>query len=208
MPLPDNRLRFSSNKIDFVADVGTTSQDHDNYPPPQGQARYDHLRMAIIALLSQQSSYDEPSQYRDGTPWFDLNSSVLKIRSGGNWVPIGDVIGLGNINSSGNYKSLSEWYSQVETTLSILAPEITFSGVCNADSINIIPIPTDLQPYIENDTRAFVYVNGLLIPPKDTSIVGFSVKINGILIDTNDNYTVIMRRVTNNTFVNESVDIP
>ena len=50
MSIPDNRLRFSSTKIDFANDVGIASQDHDNYPPPQGQARFDHMRMVVIAL--------------------------------------------------------------------------------------------------------------------------------------------------------------
>ena len=67
------------NLIDFVADVGIASQDHDNYPPPQGQARFDHMRMAIIALLSQQASFSEPTQYRDGTPWFDLTDQTWNI---------------------------------------------------------------------------------------------------------------------------------
>jgi hypothetical protein len=79
--LPDNRMRFPAPPIDFEDDVGDTGQDHDSFPEP-GQARYDWMRMAVIALLSNQSSFNEPVNYRVGTPWLDLNTWTLKIRTG------------------------------------------------------------------------------------------------------------------------------
>ena len=58
--IQDNRLQFPPTLIDFVNVVGETGQAHDNFPEP-GQARYDWMRMAIIGLLSLQSSALPPT---------------------------------------------------------------------------------------------------------------------------------------------------
>jgi hypothetical protein len=92
MTLPDNRMRFPAGPIDFQNEVGTTGQDHDAYPEAGTQPRFDWMRMAIIGLLSQQSSYDPPTQYREGTPWFDLNELALKIRRNDAWVPYAQAV--------------------------------------------------------------------------------------------------------------------
>ncbi len=104
--LPDNRMRFPAPEINFVDDVGTTGQDHDNFPAP-GQARYDWMRLAIISLLSQQSSYREPTQKRIGTPWFDLNTEKLKMWNGISWANIADFI---EVNGD---MSLTEWITSI-----------------------------------------------------------------------------------------------
>lgn len=208
MPLPDNRLRFSSTKIDFANDVGVTSQEHDNYPPPQGQARFDHMRMVVIALLSQQSSYDAPTEYRDGTPWFDLNTLTLRIRKGTEWVSCSEAIGLGELDNTNNYKTLSQWYEEVQTALTATSQEVTFSGLCTADGINVITVPPPLLQYIYVDTRAYVYVNGLLLDPRSCSLSSTSINIAGVLIDKNDEYTVILRRVPDSSFYAETFNIP
>lgn len=208
MQLPDNRLRFSSTKIDFAKDVGIASQDHDNYPPPQGQARFDHMRMILIALLAQQSSYEPPTEYRDGTPWFDLNSLTLKIRKGTEWANYSDVIGLGQMDDTQNYKTLSEWYDEVRAALSVVSQEATFSGLCTADSINNISIPQALLKYVYPDTRAFVYVNGLMLDPRSCTLTNTSINITGVLIDKNDEYTVLLRRIPASSFYTETVNIP
>lgn len=96
--LPDNRLRFPAPTIDFDTEVGTTGQDHDNYPSPNTQARYDWMRMCLLALLSHQASYQAPTQYRDGTVWYDLNTLEFKVWSGGttdgSWVPLAAAINV------------------------------------------------------------------------------------------------------------------
>jgi hypothetical protein len=104
MSLPDNRIRFPSALIDFTTDVGVTGQEHDNYPAP-GQARYDWLRMYLLGLLSCQSSHTEPTQFREGTWWFDLNGPEMKVRVGGNWRPASEVIMAGSL-------TLAEFYGQ------------------------------------------------------------------------------------------------
>ena len=194
--LPDNRLRFSSTLINFATEVGLTSQDHDNYPQPMSQARYDHMRMVIIALLAQQSSYDEPTEYRDGTPWFDLNSQTLKIRKDGQWANYADVIGLGEPNTDGLYVTLSEWYDSVKTAVGALTQEVVFNGQCSSNGITNIPIPESLRQFVYEDTRCFLHVNGLLIDPRSCTIVGNStIFLSGILLDNGDEFTVVLRRV-------------
>lgn len=208
MPLPDNRLRFSSTKIDFANEVGLASQDHDTYPPPQGQARFDHMRMVVIALLSQQSSYEAPTEFREGSPWFDLNTLTLKIRRGSEWVNYSEVIGLGEPDNLNNYKTLSQWYDEVRLTLSAVSQEVVFGGICTADGINNINIPQSLLIYVSPDTRAFVYVNGLMIDPRSCTLTNTTINITGVLIDKNDEYTVVLRRVPTSSFYTESVNIP
>lgn len=94
MAAPDARIHLPGSPIDFPTDVGTTGQDHDTYPSPDTQARFDHMRMYLIGLLANQASIgtDEPTQYREGTWWFDLTEGAMKIRKGDAWVPAGDGI--------------------------------------------------------------------------------------------------------------------
>jgi hypothetical protein len=114
-PLPDNRIRLQAPPIDFEDDVGNTGQDHDDYPDP-GQARYDWMRMYLIGLLANQASFNEPVNYRKGTPWFDLNTMTLKIRTGEGvagttWSDFSDVIQV----STG--LTLKDWFDAVAGTL-------------------------------------------------------------------------------------------
>lgn len=208
MPLPDNRLRFPSALIDFASDVGVASQDHDSYPPPQGQARYDHMRMVVIALLSQQASFDEPTEYRNGTPWFDLNTETLKIRLGNEWVNFSDAIPLGEPDTDGNYTTLTEWFETTNAALSSLAQEVVFNGVSTSDGVTDITIPESLRVYIFSDTRCFFYVNGLLIDPRNCDILGTStIRLSNVSLSTNDEFTVILRRVPSSSFYAPTVSV-
>lgn len=96
MAAPDYRIRFSAGSVDFTADVGLTGQDHDDYPAPNTQARYDWMRLVIIGLLSHQASTTEPTQYRMGTVWFDLNENCFKVYMGATdgWQPLAKAINI------------------------------------------------------------------------------------------------------------------
>lgn len=206
MSLPDNRIRFPSTKINFTNDVGITSQDHDDYPPPQGQARYDHMRMFLIGLLSQQSSTTEPTEKRDGTPWFDLNTFTLKIWINGEWKLYSDAIPMEtNV-------TLQDWYKSVSGTLASLAPELFFAGVCTSNGISDITIPTNLQSQIYQDSYAFVYVNGLLIDPREAQFVGSpsptTIRLTTVELENNDTFVVTIRRIPSGSFVASNVVIP
>lgn len=208
MAAPDARMRFPSARIDFATDVGIASQDHDDYPPPQGQARYDHMRMVVIALLSQQASYDEPTQYRDGTPWFDLNDQTLKIRRENEWVNFSEAIPLGDPDA-GVHTTLEEWYTSTNAALSSLTQEVVFNGVATASNVTEITVPVSLQAYIASDSRCYFYINGLLIDPRNCSFVGSTtIKLSNISLSLDDTFTVVIRRVPSSTFYSSTVSVP
>lgn len=102
----DHRIRLPGPRIDFQNDVGLTGQTHDDFPAP-GQARFDHMRMYLIGLLSCQSGQHPPTQYRDGTLWFDQSGEigVLRIRDREAWRSIAEVVEV----APGI--SLSDWYN-------------------------------------------------------------------------------------------------
>lgn len=208
MTLPDNRIRFPSGKIDFPADVGVTSQDHDNYPAPLAQARYDHMRMYLIGLLSQQSSYTEPTQKRDGTPWLDLNDNTLKIYINGEWVPYSTVIGL---TAGASPTTLKEWYDAVVDAVAGLSPELFFGGKVTGTTADI-NIPESLRSKIYSDSRAFVTVNGLTIDPRSASFIGAPVptivRLGTHELEANDEYFVVIKRIGTSTFYVSDVVIP
>lgn len=211
MALPDNRIRFPSTRIDFSTDVGVTGQDHDTYPSAGEQSRFDHMRMALIGLLAQQSSFTEPSQYRDGTAWFDLNTLSLKIYHSGDWQPYASVIALGDTDSD-DPVTLAEWYAAVTDTLASAAPEIVFSGTCTDDDVTIINIPTSLRTYLETDSRPFVYKNGLLLDPRltrlDPGSNPTSVKLVEDSLAADDKFVIVIKRVPSTTFYTSTVSVP
>lgn len=109
---PDYRMRFPPGKIDFAGQVGTTGQDHDSFPSPSSQARFDWMRMVVIALLSNQASYDPPTQYREGTIWLNLNTPELMIWLGSSWEPLATAIRVNGIDD--DFVSLLDLYTKVQ----------------------------------------------------------------------------------------------
>ena len=208
MAAPDARMRFPAGLINFTTDVGIASQDHDDYPPPQGQARFDHMRMVVIALLSQQASFSEPTQYRNGTPWFDLTDQTLKIRRSGEWVNYAETIPLGDPVDD-VHLTLEEWFTSTNVALASLAQEIVFNGVSTADGITNITIPESLQSLIFSDTRCFFYLNGLLLDPRDCVIISTTtIRLSNITLSDGDEFTVMMRRVPASSFHASTVSVP
>ena len=207
--LPDNRLRFDPTLIDFATSVGETGQAHDDFPGPNQQPRYDWLRMWYIALLANQSSYDEPTQYREGTLWFDLITLTLKARRNDQWVPLSDVVAVDQ--QAGVVTTLSQWFARVELQLTGAAPESNFSGICNSDHIVTIPVPDSLQGIIDSSRmRPFVYINGLLIDPRDSEFftVATVQLLNGVQLNSGDRFTVLIKNITSQTFHVPDVVIP
>lgn len=197
----DNRIILSPTRVTMP----TVGQDHDNYPPPQGQVRYDHMRTFLIGLLSQQSSESEPSERRDGTPWFDMNSGMLKIWYNGQWREYSEVISLnGEI-------TLIEWYNSVANAISAIGNELFYGGKSSADGISDISIPSSLQSYIYSDSRAFVVVNGQSVDPRTVQFIGnppTSIRLNAHELEVGDEYFITIRRVSNSTFVVPDIVVP
>ena len=181
--------------------MGTTGQDHDNFPAA-GQARFDHMRMFLIGLLSNQASYDEPVQFRDGTVWFDLNTNTLKINIGGSWKPVSDAIDL---DSTSDTVTLSSWYETVNSVVQGFIPEVTFGGSATSTT-NLIPIPSSLN--ISNLNRCFVWVNGLLLDPKKCEIFGASVRLIDSTVKSGDKFTVVLKKMLTADFYAPDVSAP
>jgi len=195
MSLPDNRMRFPAPLIDFVNDVGVTGQDHDNYPDAGQQPRYDWMRMTLISLLSLQSSYSQPTQYRIGTPWFDLNTNTLKIYNGTDFVPIAEVISTGLVDGSSSAVSLADWLTSADSILSQLTHKITFSGSASQDTA-IIPIPESIRSYIADTARPIVYADGILIDPRNCKFNEGCISqielLNGVELQQGQRFTVFI----------------
>jgi len=207
--LPDGRIRFPALAVDFNNDVGLSGSNHDNYPPAGGQARYDHMRMVIIGLLSQQASYDEPTEYRDGTPWFDLNEGILKIRFNGTWTPFSQVISVAQDATGASTKTLAQFYSELSAALVNLSPEIVYSGSASVDGVTSIPIPTSLRGNVYDNSRPFVHINGLLVDPRNTTIAPgvtpTTIALSGVTMNAGDTFTVLIRRIPDSTFYTATV---
>jgi len=199
-----------SAKIDFVNDVGLSGQNHDNYPAPSSQARYDHHRMFLIGLLTQQASFEEPTEYREGSPWFDLNTMSLKIRLGNAWVSYANAISLTTPDTDGNVITLAEWYEAVQDTLTSLAPEVLFSGVCSSNSVSSISIPESLQSSLYADSRVFLHINGALVDPHNCSLVGnppTTIRLSGVVLSSGDVFIVSIRRISDATYLPTTIVI-
>jgi len=208
MTLPDFRIRLPAPKIDFISEVGLTNTDADNYPAYGSQARADWMRLYLIGLLTQQTSYEEPTIFADGTPWFDLNDGTLKIRLNDAWVPYSEVISVEHDPYGISTKTLAEFYNEVSETLVSLAPEIVFTGTSNTNSVSSITIPVTLRGNLNADSRAFVYVNGLLKSPLSTQLNQPNptmVILTGFTINSGDTFTVIIRRIPDSTYYAEQV---
>lgn len=211
MSTPDNRVRLPAAKIDFTNDVGLSGGDHDSYPPEGGQARFDHMRMFLIGLLSQQSSFNEPSEKRDGTPWLDLNTNVLKIWINNDWHLYSDVVPVAE-DDDGNVTTLGEWFASVSSALSSLAQEVTFSGSSTSNDVTFINIPESLRDFLYSDSRPIVYINGALVDPRNSRLepgaLPTAVKLSNVTLSSGDTFTVFIRRIPNSTFYTPNVSIP
>lgn len=143
--LPDNRMQFPPTLIDFEASVGTTGQAHDSYPSPGTPARFDWARIAIISLLANQSSFSPPTQYRQGTLWYNLNTGTLYIwqdnNDGGAWESAANAIGL----LPDGTMSLQAWFNAINPVVNGILPILSFSGLCGNAGAASLPIPTGLQ---------------------------------------------------------------
>lgn len=210
MTLPDNRIRLPATKIDFTSDVGLTGQDHDSYPPPQGQARFDHMRMFLIGLLAQQSSYTEPVQKREGTAWFDLNELALKIFYNGSWHPYSDAIQIEG-------QTLSDWGAEVSNAIAGTYPDVVFFGECTVSGLDQINIPAALQSQIYSDSRAFITVTSAVgdtsvVDPREVQFVGSPNPTTLVLtnneLDNQDRFAVVIRRIPNSSFYTTTVSVP
>jgi len=190
MPLPDNRMRFPASPIDFDKEVGITGQDHDEYPKAGTQPRFDWMRMAIISLLSQQSSYSEPVEFREGTAWFDLNDEILKIRKDDEWRPFAEVVGI----TEDGY-TLADFHRDFK--LLNLSPNVRWSGTASKTQSFITMPPAIISAlHGKSDLTASVYINGKLVGPDRVSVHPGQVTLKDTSLTVNDEFVVEIRNIS------------
>lgn len=204
----DNRIRFPSPRVDFDTDVGITGQDHDTYPAPGQQPRYDWMRLFLIGLLSSQASASEPTEYRNGSLWFDLSENVMKVRSANAWVNIANAIKLDD-DSDGTPVTLANIYDTIKSLLGY-KPTANFSGHSTQDGITSIQIPTSLRAAAGAGSRPFIWVDGVLIDPRNCEYVGgtepVSIRLTGgNTIDNGQTFTVLMVAIDTAYFSSDEV---
>lgn len=206
MSIPDYRIRFPSAKIDFDEDVHGGSpdgQDVNDFPEP-GQARYDWMRMVVIGLLANQSSEEEPLNFKIGSLWFNLNDEFFKYFDGNDWAELANAIRIGETN-------LKEWSELVDETVGKVTEAASFTGVADANNITEIDIPDSaLAAASYDNNHPILYKNDLLIDPRLTA---FNLDKNKVLLldneagsvdlRRNDRYTIIIQRL--DTVVPETV---
>ena len=163
--LPDNRIRYTAPEINFTTDVGITGQDHDSYPAPNQPFRYDWMRIALIGLLANQSSYIEPVEYRDGTLWFDLNDNSYKARYSDQWVNLSEVLSVGDgislqswINSQ--QQSNSPYKGNWSSTKSYIRNDVAFN---NGSSWIALKPNLNQEPTVSNTNWGLYAAGGDLI---------------------------------------------
>jgi hypothetical protein len=165
----------------------------------------------LIGLLAQQASFQPPTQFRDGSPWFDLNTFTLKIRLGTEWVPYAHVLGLTDPDQDGKVVTLADWYTAVQDVLKGLSPEVVFSGKCNANGIDAVSIPASVRSSLNAESRVFLYINGSLVDPHNCSLIGnppTTLKLSNLSLSQGDTFVVIIRRISSTTFLGASVSVP
>jgi hypothetical protein len=199
MTTPDQRIRLPGAKIDFSTEVGTTGQDHDTFPAP-GQARYDHMRMYLLGLLSNQASYNEPTQYREGSFWFDLNTLTIKQHINGAWSSLSEAILLDQDGST--VTSLADWYKSTVDVVNSIKPDVTFSGAVTTVA-TVISIPSTLT--VTGLNRCFLWVNGKLVDPRKCQLIGgntpTSIKLpTSLALAVSDTFTVVLKHMASKDF--------
>lgn len=200
----DNRIRLDPPIVDF-SKSGTTGELHDNYPKPNTQARFDLMRTYLIGLLSNQSSDEdtdgEPFEKRTGTLWYKKKAALLEIFNGTKFEDLSKHIG---ITVGDSEVSLESMMLNVLASLNYVAPRAIWCGRFDFSPTNNISIPAAYQGYAAiKNMHPLVYINGLLIDPRDTVIQSGSpsyIKINdNFNPEAGQKYTVILEHVTDIT---------
>lgn len=200
IPEIDNRIRIQPTEVNFDDTVGITGQAHDNFPDKGQQPRYDWMRSFLIGLLSNQSSASEPLEFRTGSLWFKRGTdNIFKVWDGDNWVDIANHIALST--DGDQVLTLAKWFDDIRTKVDAIQPRFSFSGNATSDNITSIPIPVEIQGQITdiNSLRPFVYINGLLVDPRNSNFNAgcpTSVELSGgVDIDDGDSFTVVIEKV-------------
>lgn len=107
--------------------------------------------------------------------------------------------------------TLSQFVREVQEVMPNLSPDIVFNGVSTGSGIASIPIPTELRSSIQSGFKPLVYINGILVDPRSTSLESpanpTSVKMTDTQLSINDRFTVIIRYIPDRTFYTSTVTV-
>ena len=203
---PDYRIRFPAPTINFGSEVGLTGQTHDNYPAPNSQLRFDWMRLYLLGLLSNQASYHEPTQFREGTLWLDLNGPELRIRQNDEWASLASVINVQPQTLNTDAVTLLDMFErlkEVEERLGLarISPSETGTTGSSEESSGtgaVAIVPMDFGITLENDGS--VVTTGLRGPRRLNS----NCKITDWFIDTDVTTTLTADIYRNGTKINPS----
>jgi hypothetical protein len=119
--------------------------------------------MALLGLLSNQSSYVEPHNFRTGTLWYNLNRNRF------NACQRDYLCNISEFLRATNSESLEEWSRRVHGRLDRIVPRATFSGQAH-ENTDVINIPDDIQHLFLPTTSLKFYKNGKLVAPHGVSV--------------------------------------
>jgi len=162
------------------------------------------MRMVVIGLLANQSSEEEPLNYKIGSLWMNLNDYFFKYFDGEEFSELAKAIRIGDT-------SLEEWSEIVEETVGKVTEAASFTGVSQANNVTEIDIPDSaLAAASYSNNHPTLYKNDLLVDPRLTD---FNIDKNKVLLldneigvvklAKNDRYTVLINRL--DTVVPETV---
>ena len=201
MTTGDNRIRLDQTPVDDTV-RDKTGQEHDSYPAPNTQARFDFMQGYLIGLLSHQSSEEEPFEKHPGMTWFSKKMLKYMAWWEDEFQHLSKFIGVEVENDDEvNVVSIQELASEIMSNMQYVGPRVIWSGVFTNDENNEIPIPEEYQATASIETmHPLVYLNGKLLDPRNTNIrTGdyTTVYINGGVDPMpGDEYTVILEKVT------------
>lgn len=196
----DNRIAFPATEVDFEGTVGTTGQDHDDFPEAGQQPRFDWMRMFLIGLLACQSSEEPPTQYRTGTIWYSRTRNSYFVWYNDAWRSLSEFIAVME-NTDGSVLSLSDWFELASAKLDSIQPRITYSGTAAVDNVTRIPVPDAVQDRIDGIVEYLhpvVYKNGVQVDPRNSRFSSGCPTViellNDVNLDKEDRYTVIIEQ--------------
>jgi len=129
----DNRIQLTNEPTTTT----TKGQLSDTYPNAEDPPRYDLMKSYLIGLLTHQSGTEQPTEYREGTLWYNLQQ--IKINLTDQWHPLTTILNLPTITQPPQKAHYSGKTTQQTTT---------------------IPIPEKLQQ--TTGWKYTIWVNGLL----------------------------------------------
>lgn len=197
----DNRLQYPSATVDFST-VGLSGQDHDDYPVPNTSPRFDWMRMYLMGLMSNQSSHTPPSEYREGTIWYNSLIEQYNYQTSSGFKPISEAI---YINENGG-QNLSDFVNHISTRSSVNNRLGVFAGKADNSNydfaLNRVLLPPGISEIINYPDSgsipfgAVVYKNGKILKNSEVELISNSkVQLTGTILDFDDEFCVFIKKL-------------